>query len=127
MAFATGYDGSTCLDAELDVTLDPLILSLTYHRPDGHLGVARVSRFYFADANLHRCDCVIKPRGGHEDTSAGNAGLTTVREPSLQREGNSVVEVGVVKDHRGRLATEFHGHALQCVGGASQDRLTNRR
>src|SRR6266851_4701555 len=73
MAFATGDNGCARLDAKPDVALNPLVLSLTDHRPDRRVRITRRARLDLPEGGL-----------GLRIASSNREAGTRMRVPAMQ-------------------------------------------
>src|SRR5215207_3314817 len=123
-AAATGDHPRALVAALGDVALHTVAVTRREHRADRGLGVERV-------AHLHRCrrggdgidDVVVaRPRG--EDAGLRDARLAVVHDRVRHESGDGRLEVGVVEDDRGRLATELERAALELLTADGTDLAT---
>ena len=111
-AFATGQQRRTFLLSDTDVVLHPFPLLLAHHWADVGVGIAWIS----GSDMRYRLLCDVLEFGQavarHEDTRPGNASLAAIGKTGLQYQRHDGGKVCVGQHDRGRLATQFQGHAL---------------
>ena len=127
----TGEELGSFVDALLDVAAHPLALGLRYERAETGVGVERIARRVRL-GRLHGdllSFCEARTRDEHARQRA--ARLAGVEEGLADAIGDGLLEVGVLEDDVGRLATELEGdglhrlrrqlaHALARAGGAGE-------
>ena len=137
LALAASLDGGTLVLAGLDVAHDAIELELRNLGPlEGVLGKG-VADLVLESTLLEALDKLVVNALLNVDTATGTAALAVVEENTKVDPGNGIVNVGVVKDDVGALATKLEGDLLQvgaCCslhdltaddGGASEGNLVN--
>lgn len=120
-------NGGTLLLAALDVVHDTLELEL---RDLGTLEGVRgegVTKLVLGGTLLEASDKLVVDLLVDQDTRTGAAALTVVEEDTEVSPRNGVVNVRIVEDNVGRLATQLQSDLLQvALGSGLQDRTANK-
>lgn len=126
VALTTLSDGGTLLLAALDVVHDTLELELrdlgTLEGVDGE----GVTELVLGGTLLEASDEFVVDLLVDQDTRTGAAALAVVEEDTKVGPRDSVVNVGIVEDNVGRLATQLESDLLQVtLGSGLQDHTAN--
>jgi hypothetical protein len=105
--------------AGLDVAHDAVELELGYLGTLKGLLAERVTDLEGLDVGLELLHELVVDGSLDVDAGTGAAALAVVEEEAKGGPANGVVEVGVVKDNVGRLATELEGDLLEVGAGGS--------
>lgn len=127
VAATTGGHGGTGLLAGIDVAHDAVELQLRDLGSLEGLNVEWVSDLVGLGALLEAGDELVVDALLHVDAGAGAAALAVVEEDTEVDPRDGVVDVGVVEDNVGRLASELKGDLLEVgVGGGLEDLATDK-
>ncbi|MNY10167.1 hypothetical protein D3C86_1431250 [compost metagenome] len=108
--------------AAVDETLYAVELGPIDQGPDNGGGIARIADDHRCDQAFHAADDVFGVLARHQQTRAGDTRLTVVHERSIQCQGYGGVEIGVLKNNRGRLPRKRQAHSLHGLDtGASNE------
>ena len=126
VALTTNLDGGTFVLAGLDVVHDAVVLDLADLRTLEGLGIEGVTNLVGSGALLECLEELVVDVLLDKDTGTGAAALAVVEVDAKVDPRNGLLNVGVVKDNVGRLATKLEGDLLQVGGGSSlHDGATN--
>jgi hypothetical protein len=101
-------------------------LLLGDQRPELDGGVEAVPDLDLASLVDHALDHLVVDRLVGEQARSGGAALALVVEDRVRDAANRVIEIGVRKHDRRRLAAEFERDALEVAGGRLHDQLADR-
>ena len=122
VAFTTNGNSSTGLLAVVDVLHDTLELELGDLGTLEGVGREGVADLVLGSALLEAGNELVVDVLLDQETRAGAAALAVVEEDTKVGPGNGVVNVGIVEDNVGRLATKLEGNLLQvALGGGLED------
>lgn len=126
VALTTNLNSGTLLLAGLDVVHDAVILDLADLRTLERLGIEGVTNLVGRGALLECLEELVVDVLLDKDTGTGAAALAVVEVDAKVDPRNGLLNVGVVKDNVGRLATELECNLLQVGGsGSLHDGATN--
>lgn len=122
VALATGLDSSALLLTGLDVAHDAVILKLADLRALESLVVEGVADLVGLGALLEGLNKLVIDALLNVDTGTGAAGLAVVEVDTEVDPVNGLLDIGVVEDNVGGLATKLEGNLLQVgLGGSLHD------
>jgi hypothetical protein len=119
VAATTGLDLGTSLLALLNVTHDTVVLELRDLRSLEDTLREWVTDLVGGSTSTESLDELVVDAGLNVDTRTGAAALTVVQEDTEVDPGDGVLNVGVVEDNVGGLASELEGNLLQVGAGSS--------
>ena len=118
---AARHDAGALVDALCDVALHAVELARHGQRPHLRRSVERIADLDGA----HRIDVGLEhlalATGRHEHAGQREAHLPGDRHRERHEAREHVADLGVLEDHRGRLATELQAHARESLGGRRGD------
>ncbi len=119
MALATSCNGGTALLALLDVAHDALKLKLADLGTLEGVLVEWVTDGVLLGTRLEGGDELVVDAFLNVDTRTGTAALTVVVVDTKVDPRDGLLDIGVIEDNVGGLATKFQGDLLQVGGGSS--------
>ncbi|CAB4940839.1 unannotated protein [freshwater metagenome] len=121
---AADDDGCALFTALGDVALDALTLTLGDERSAEVLGVGGIAGGLGANGGGERITDLVVAAGRGEHAGESHTGLTVVHETATDDVGDGLIEVRVLADDGGRLATELQGAALELLATDGADLAT---
>lgn len=127
VTLTTDSNGSTSILTVLDVLHDAVELELrNLGTLEGVLGEG-VTDLVLQSTLLETRNELVVDAFLNQDTGTSAAALTVVVEDTEVGPGDSVVNVGIIEDNVGGLATQLEGHLFEVtLGGGLEDSTTNK-